>query len=101
MAQMMKKVTPLLDRVLVKKILAPTKTASGILLPDTVKNKLNEGLVVACGPGLSIDGQTIPMPLNVGDKVLLPEFGGSRLDLGSDDEHFLYRADDILAVINE
>ena len=71
------------------------QTASGILLPDTGK-KLNEGEVVAVGPGAtSKDGKLLPVYAKVGDRVLLPEYGGHTVKLGEDEYH-LYRDEDIL-----
>lgn len=115
----LRKVIPLADRVLVKRIeqqakvrwllfassirarashprtLPSPQTASGILLPDTGK-KLNEGEVVAVGPGATTkEGKTLPMSVVVGDRVLLPEYGGHTVKLGEDEFH-LYRDEDIL-----
>lgn len=71
------------------------QTASGILLPETGK-KLNEGEVVAVGPGaMTREGKLLPMNIKAGDKVLLPEYGGHFVKLGEDEYH-LYREEDIL-----
>ncbi|KAJ2236710.1 mitochondrial heat shock protein Hsp10 [Coemansia sp. RSA 1722] len=95
-----KRVIPLLDRVLVERVKAETKTASGILLPEKAVEKLNEAVVVAVGPGnVSKDGNTIPTGLAEGDRVLLPAYGGSpiKLEAFKDKEYLLYRAEEILA----
>lgn len=72
------------------------QTASGIYLPDADNQKQNEGEVVAVGPGArTIEGTLIPVQSAVGDKVLLPEYGGSLVKLGVDEFH-LFRDEDIL-----
>ena len=73
-----------------------TQTAGGIYLPDSAQKKEVEAEVVAVGPGgRDRDGQTIPMTVSVGDKVLLPEYGGHTVTL-SDEDYQLFRNDDIL-----
>lgn len=73
-----------------------TKTAGGILLPDSAQTKEREAEVIAVGPGArDRDGKLIPMTVNVGDKVLLPEYGGQAVKLGEEDFQ-LFRGDDIL-----
>lgn len=72
------------------------QTASGIYLPDADQQKQNEGEVVAVGPGArTIEGTLIPVQSAVGDKVLLPEYGGSLVKLGTEEFH-LFRDEDIL-----
>lgn len=98
----MKRVLPLLDRVLVEKIQAPARTSGGILLPETAAKSLNTGVVSAVGAGAPTrDGTIIPIPVKVGDTVVLPEFGGTKLDLEDGKEHYLFRAEDILAVVSD
>jgi chaperonin GroES len=73
-----------------------SQTASGIYLPDSAQAKPNEGEVIAVGPGAkNAEGVVIPMSVSEGDKVLLPEYGGTELKLGEDTFH-LFRDDDIL-----
>ena len=73
-----------------------TQTAGGIYLPDSAQKKEVEAEVVAVGPGgRDRDGKTIPMTVSVGDKVLLPEYGGHTVTL-SDEDYQLFRNDDIL-----
>ncbi|KAI7833230.1 chaperonin 10, partial [Kickxella alabastrina] len=94
------RIVPLLDRVLIQRVKAETKTASGILLPEKAVEKLNEGVVVSVGPGLvTKEGNSIPTGLTEGDRVLLPSYGGSpiKLDSFKDKEFLLYRAEEILA----
>ncbi|KAI8324516.1 chaperonin Cpn10 [Martensiomyces pterosporus] len=95
-----KRIIPLLDRVLVERVKAETKTATGILLPEKAVEKLNEGVVVAVGPGnVTREGKHIPVGVAEGDRVLLPSYGGSpiKLDTFKDKEYLLYRAEEILA----
>jgi len=88
---------PLADRVLVKPIEQEEKTKSGIYLPDTAKEKPQEGKVLAVGPGkLSDDGKLIPMNLKVGDIVIYSKYGGTEIKV-DDDELIILRESDILA----
>lgn len=96
-----KSVVPLLDRVLVRRLKTITKTRGGIVLPDNVVGKVNQGMVIACGPGKFEAGTKIAMILKVGDKVLLPEYGGTKVDLEDNETYFLFRESDILAKIKE
>ncbi|KAH8166752.1 hypothetical protein CIB48_g1482 [Xylaria polymorpha] len=83
-----KSLVPLLDRVLVQRIKAETKTAGGIFLPESSVKELNEAKVLAVGPGaLSKDGQRVPMGVAQGDRVLIPQFGGSPVKVGEDEYH--------------
>ncbi|ONK61487.1 uncharacterized protein A4U43_C08F30420 [Asparagus officinalis] len=82
---MAKRLIPALNRVLVEKIVPPSKTTSGILLPEKT-TKLNSGKVIAVGPGArSRDGNVIPVTVKEGDVVLLPEYGGTEVKLGDKD----------------
>jgi chaperonin GroES len=75
----------------------PAQSAGGIFLPEAATKKNNEGTVVAVGPGKrTLDGTLVPMYLNVGDKVLLPEYGGSVVQI-DDQEVNLFREEEILA----
>ncbi|XP_010922052.1 10 kDa chaperonin, mitochondrial isoform X1 [Elaeis guineensis] len=97
---MAKRLIPCLNRVLVEKIVPPSKTNSGILLPEKT-TKLNSGKVVAVGPGArDRDGNLVPVSVKEGDVVLLPEYGGTEVKLG-DKEYHLFRDDDILGTLHE
>jgi chaperonin GroES len=88
--------TPFGDRVLVKRIEAQVTTAGGLYLPTTNVKDPNEGTVVAVGPGeRDVTGALHAVNVTVGDKVLLPEYGGSKIKIG-DEELFLFRESDIL-----
>jgi|TARA_B110000091_G_C13635436_1_gene398934 chaperonin GroES len=91
-----RKLLPLGNRILISRIVADTQTASGIFLPEAAQKRPNEGTVVAVGPGLKDeDGKFIPVNVVEGDTVLLPEYGGTEVQLG-DDTFQLFRDDDIL-----
>jgi len=91
------KLQPLADRVLVKPMEKEEKTKSGIYLPDTAKEKPQEGEIIAVGPGkLNDEGQRIPMDLKVGDKVLYAKYGGTEIKV-DDVEMMILRESDILA----
>ncbi|CAA3015409.1 10 kDa chaperonin, mitochondrial-like [Olea europaea var. sylvestris] len=97
---MAKRLMPLLNRVLVEKIIPPSKTSAGILLPEKT-TKLNSGKVVAVGPGYhDREGKLIPVSVKEGDHVLLPEYGGTEVKLGEKEYH-LYRDDDILGALHD
>ena len=92
----LRKLIPLADRVLVKRMQPAVKTAGGVFLPESATKKEVDAEVIAVGPGgRDVNGNLIPMSVAVGDKVLLPEYGGHTVKLG-DDEYQLFRNDDIL-----
>ncbi|XP_013140243.1 PREDICTED: 10 kDa heat shock protein, mitochondrial-like [Papilio polytes] len=101
MANALKNLIPLLDRVLIKRAEAITKTAGGIVIPEKAQSKVLHGEVIAVGPGARKEnGEFIPVLVKVGDKVLLPEYGGTKVSLDNDDkEYHLFRESDILAKI--
>jgi chaperonin GroES len=91
------KLQPLADRLVVKPIEAEEKTKTGIYLPDTAKEKPQEGKVVAVGPGrLSEDGKRIAMEVKVGDIVVYSKYGGAEIKV-EDEELIILRESDILA----
>ena len=88
--------TPLGDRILVKRAPKEVQTASGIFLPTDSTKDPNEGEVIAVGPGeRDVTGTLHPTSLVAGDKVLLPEYGGTKVKMGSE-EVFIFRESDIL-----
>ncbi len=93
------KVRPLYDRILIKRLETEEKTKGGIIIPDTAKEKPQEGKVVALGKGkLLDDGSTKALDVKVGDKVLFSKYGGT--DITIDGEDFLIlREEEILAII--
>ena len=97
-----KKLRPLMNRVLIKKTEPLTKTKGGILLPESKQEQLNFGTVIAVGPGRHLDnGQLRPITVKEGDVVLLPEYGGSKVTLGDNQEYFLYRDDDLMGTLHD
>ena len=91
------KLQPLADRLVVKPIEVEEKTKTGIYLPDTAKEKPQEGKVVAAGPGrLSEDGKRIAMEVKVGDIVVYSKYGGTEIKV-EDEELIILRESDILA----
>ncbi|MDR1242249.1 MAG: co-chaperone GroES [Deltaproteobacteria bacterium] len=90
---------PLNDRVLVKRLESEEKTAGGLFIPDTAKEKPSKGEVIAVGPGKTADdGKLIAMTVKNGDVVLFNKYAGTEIKLDGVD-HLVMREDDILAVI--
>ncbi len=93
------KIRPLNDRILVKRLEEEEKTAGGIIIPDSAKEKPAEGEVVAIGPGkLSDAGERVAMDVAVGNRVLFSKYGGTDVKLDGED-FLIMREDDILGVI--
>jgi chaperonin GroES len=91
------KLQPLADRLVVKPIEKEEKTKTGIYLPDTAKEKPEEGEILAVGPGrLSEDGKRIPMDVQVGDIVIYARYGGQEIKI-DDEDLIILRESDILA----
>ena len=91
------KLQPLADRVVVKPIAQEEKTKSGIYIPDTAKERPQEGEIIAVGPGrLTDDGKRIAMDLKVGDRVIYAKYGGSEIKI-EDQDLVIMRESDILA----
>ncbi|MBW1697989.1 MAG: co-chaperone GroES [Deltaproteobacteria bacterium] len=92
-------IRPLNDRVLVLRVEEEQKSPGGIIIPDTAKEKPQEGKVVAVGPGkLGDDGKRIPMEVKVGDRVLFSKYAGTDIKI-DDVEHVFMKEEDILGVI--
>ncbi|KAL7670879.1 hypothetical protein ACOME3_005795 [Neoechinorhynchus agilis] len=93
----LRRLIPLFDRVLVERFAPETKTKSGILLPEKAQSKVHTATVIAVGPGIrDRDGKMVSVQLKQGDKVLLPEYGGTKVEL-DDKEVYLFKEHDILA----
>ena len=94
-------IKPLEDRIVVRPLEAEQTTASGLVIPDTAKEKPQEGEVVAVGPGrFNEDGdERIPMDISVGDKVIYSKYGGTEVKYGRD-ELLILSARDVLAVVS-
>jgi chaperonin GroES len=93
------KIRPLNDRILVKRLEGEEKTAGGIIIPDSAKEKPAEGEVVAVGPGKQKEtGERVAMDVAVGDRVLFSKYGGTEVKLDGED-FLIMREDDILGVV--
>ncbi|GBD27825.1 10 kDa chaperonin [bacterium HR30] len=93
------KIRPLHDRVLVQRIEEEEKTKGGIIIPDTAREKPQQGKVVAVGPGRIDDkGNRVPMNVKAGDRVLFGKYAGSEVEI-DDEQYLIMREDDILGVI--
>ena len=93
------KIRPLHDRILVKRLESEEKTKGGIIIPDTAKEKPQEGLVVAAGPGrVNEDGKVTALDVKKGDKILFGKYSGTEVTLEGE-EHLIIREEDILAII--
>lgn len=94
-------ITPLGDRILVKPLEAEEKTKGGIILPDTAKEKPQEGRVVAVGKGKVLeDGKVQPLEVKTGDKILYGKYSGTEIKL-EDEEHLIIKEEDVLAIITD
>jgi chaperonin GroES len=91
---------PLGDRLVVEPIEAEETTASGILLPETAKEKPQEGKVIAAGPGkLDDSGNRVPMEVTVGDIVLYAKYAGTEIKLDGDNKVLILKESDVLALV--
>ncbi len=94
------KVKPLQDRVLVKRLEHEEKSRGGIIIPDTAKEKPQEGKVIAVGPGKVLESGELRKPVvQEGDRILFGKYAGSEVKLDGE-EHIILREDDILAVLD-
>jgi chaperonin GroES len=92
-------IKPLEDRIIVKQVEAEQTTASGLVIPDTAKEKPQEGEVLAVGPGrIDDNGNRVPLDVTVGDKVIYSKYGGTEVKYGGD-EYLILSARDILAIV--
>ena len=97
-----KKFVPFANRVLVKRAEAITKTKGGILLPEQNKSECNFGEVVATGPGLQMNNGVVrSIAVQAGQTVLLPAYAGVKLTMADKQEYWVYRDDDILAILEQ
>ena len=95
------KVKPLQDRVLIKRVEEEAKTKGGIIIPDSAKEKPQEGLVVAVGPGKVTDaGNRVAPEVKAGDRILFGKYSGTEIKVDGV-EHLILREDDILAVVTK
>lgn len=94
-------IRPLNDRILVKRLEEEKKTAGGIIIPDTAKEKPAEGEVVAVGPGkLNDNGERVALQVKAGDRVLFSKYGGTDVKIEGED-YLIMREDDVLGVVEK
>jgi chaperonin GroES len=93
-------IQPLEDRIVVTVLDSEQTTASGIVIPDTAKEKPQEGTVVAVGPGRFEDGQRVPLDISEGDTVIFSKYGGTEVKYGAD-EYLILSARDVLAIVKK
>lgn len=93
------KVKPLNDRILVLRVEEEQQSAGGIIIPDTAKEKPQEGKIVAVGPGkMGDDGKRVPLEVKAGDRVLFSKYAGTEINI-DDVEHIVMKEEDILGVL--
>jgi chaperonin GroES len=92
------KITPLSDRVVVKALDDVEQTRGGLYIPDTAKEKPQQGEIIAAGPGKYEDGKLVPMSVKVGDKVLYGKYSGTEITLDNE-QYLILRESDVLAVV--
>jgi chaperonin GroES len=95
------KIRPLQDRVIVKRVDEEEKSKGGIIIPDTAKEKPQEGKVIAVGKGkVNDDGKLIPLDVKVNDRILFGKYSGTEINIDGD-EHLIMREEDILGIIEK
>ena len=95
------KIRPLQDRVIVQRIEGEEKTKGGLIIPDTAKEKPQEGKIIAVGKGkLNEDGKVIPLDVKVNDRVLFGKYSGTEINIDGE-EHLIMREEDILGIIEK
>ena len=93
-------IKPLEDRIVVKQVEAETTTASGLVIPDTAKERPQEGEVLSVGPGrIDDNGNRVPLDVKVGDRVIYSKYGGTEVKYGGE-EYLILSARDILAIVS-
>jgi chaperonin GroES len=93
------KFRPLHDRILVERVESEEKTAGGIILPDSAKEKPQQGKVIAVGPGKKAeDGKLLPMDVKAGDTILFGKYSGSEIKIDGN-EYLIMREEDVLGIV--
>ncbi|HNR14781.1 MAG TPA: co-chaperone GroES [Thermodesulfobacteriota bacterium] len=94
------KIRPLQDRVIIKRVEEEEKTKGGIIIPDSAKEKPQEGIVIAVGPGkVNDEGKKIALEVKEGNRVLFSKYAGTEIKIDGE-EHLIMREDDILGIIS-
>lgn len=92
------KIRPLHDRILIKRLKEEEKTKGGIIIPDSAKEKPQEGKVIATGKGRFEDGKLIPLEVKAGDRILFGKYSGNEITLDGE-EHLILKEDEILGIL--
>ncbi len=92
------KIRPLHDRVLVRRVNEEEKTKGGIIIPDSAKEKPQEGRIIAVGKGRIDDGKVMPLDVKVGDRILFTKYSGNEVKIEGE-EHIILKEDEILGVL--
>lgn len=92
------RINPLYDRVVVKRLESEQTTASGIIIPDTAKEKAQYGQVVSCGPGKAEGGSVRPLAVKAGDKILFGKYAGTEIKLDNV-EYLVIKEEEVLGII--
>jgi chaperonin GroES len=92
------KIRPLHDRVLIKRLNEEEKTKGGIIIPDSAKEKPQEGKVIAVGRGRLEDGKVIPLDVKAGDRILFSKYSGNEVKIEGE-EHLILKEDEILGIL--
>ena len=98
MSEKKMKIRHLHDRVLIKRLGEEEKTKGGIIIPDSAKEKPQEGKVIAVGKGRNDDGKVIPLDVRVGDKILFSKYSGSEIKIEGE-EHLILKEEEILGIL--
>ena len=93
------KVSPLADRVVIRALEESEQMRGGLYIPDTAKEKPQQGEIIAAGPGKYEDGKLVPMSVKVGDKVLYGKYSGTEITLDNE-QYLILRESDVLAVVS-
>eukprot|EP00397_Hematodinium_sp_SG-2012_P055137 GEMP01067041.1.p2 GENE.GEMP01067041.1~~GEMP01067041.1.p2 ORF type:complete len:109 (+),score=19.95 GEMP01067041.1:25-327(+) len=91
---------PLADRVLVQKFAQQAKTSTGVFLPETAKQSVNQAKVISTGPGRIVDGEMQKVEVKAGDVVVIPEYGGMNIKFDNDD-YQIFREEDIVGLVRD
>jgi chaperonin GroES len=92
------RVKPIHDRIIVRRLAEEERSKGGIIIPDTAKEKPQQGKVIAVGPGKREDGKVLPLDVKAGDTVLFAKYGGAEIKLDGED-HLILREDDVLGIV--
>jgi len=95
---MHQKVKPLHDRMIVKRLAEETQTKGGLVIPDSAKEKPQQGKVIAVGSGRHEDGKVFPLDVKAGDTVLFAKYAGTEIKLDGE-EHLILREEDVLGIV--